>query len=136
MLDKAIFHVESSNSTARADILCRAPSCTWFKAGSHRKEYERIKLKTGEDYEIFGQTFSTSFKKQDFQTILERYYLRFIISPCLKPPLKPLVFHSLLCMNRARPTDHRILTATTGVTTRNQGEARVNHVKSEMSPVG
>ena len=47
-----------------------------LKAGSHRKDYERIKLKTGEDYEILGQTFSNSFKKQDFQTILERYYLR------------------------------------------------------------
>ena len=27
---------------------------------------------TGEDYEILGQTFLNSFKKQDFQTILER----------------------------------------------------------------
>ena len=58
-----------------------------LKAGSHRKDYERIKRKdrpkTGEYYEILGQTFSNSFKKQDFQTILERYYLRFIIFPCL-----------------------------------------------------
>ena len=54
----------------------------------------------GEDNEILGQIFSNSFKKQDFQPILERYYLRFIICPCLKPLLKPLVFHSLLCLNR------------------------------------
>ena len=68
-----------------------------LKAGSHRKHYERIKLKTGEDYEILGQTFSNSFNKQDLQTILERYYLRFINVPCLKPPLKPLVVQSSLC---------------------------------------
>ena len=58
------------------------------------------RLKTGKDYEISEQIFSKSFKKQDFQTILERYYLRFIILPCLKPQLKPLVFHNLLCVNR------------------------------------
>ena len=27
--------------------------------------------------------------------------LRFVIFPCFKPLLKPLVFHSLLCVNRA-----------------------------------
>ena len=65
------------------------------------KDQAKDRLKTGEDYEILGQTFSNSFKKQDFQRNLERYYLRLIMFPCLKPPLKPLVFHSLLFVNRA-----------------------------------
>ena len=34
---------------------------------------------------------------------MERYYLRFIVFLCLKPLLKPLVSHSLLCVNRALP---------------------------------
>ena len=79
-----------------------------IKAGSHRKDYEKDqakdRLKTGEDYEILGKTFSILFKK----TILGRYYLRFIFFPCLKPLLKPLVFHSLRCVKRAsEPSLHR-----------------------------
>ena len=51
------------------------------------KDQAKDRLKTGKDYEILGQTFSNSFKKLDFQTILEIYYLRFLIFPCLEPPL-------------------------------------------------
>ena len=80
-----IKHVHSSIPYQRA---------IYEKYGRHGRE-----LPSG--YGALGQTFSNLFKKLDFLTILERYYLRFIIFPCFKSPLKPLVFPSLLCVNRA-----------------------------------
>ena len=52
--------------------------------------------------QTFSQTFSNLLKKTGFSKILrlERYYLRFLMFPCLKALLKTLVFHSLLCVNR------------------------------------
>ena len=75
-----------------------------LRAGSHRNDYERIQLKT--DLRLVhiikseGKPFHIICLKTCFQTILLSYFLRFIISPCLKPPPTPLVFYSLLCVNR------------------------------------
>ena len=35
-----------------------------------------------------------------FSNNFVKFFLRFIMFPCLKPLLKPLVFHSPLCVNR------------------------------------
>ena len=74
-----------------------------LKAGSHRKDYERIQLKT--DLSLVkmikseGKPFHICLKNM-FSNNFVKLFFKINNFPCLKPLFKPLVFHSLLCVNR------------------------------------